>query len=568
MSTQSKRKVSTQTQPQKHAKKSKSSIDSYLVGSEDDARRCLNQLKHSDPVLQLHLDTSNSTRTPIIDTSQSTDLLATMIYPLSKSSFLSTCFRNKAVHISSNNRDRAKKLSDNYMFGLDAKKIFEETSSDCIFLWIPPKKDISDESNALHSIEVQDPNTAHILHTCSNYASYCRAPPELEQVLVSLMLRGTGLGLGQYDATGEKLTTLGRGEVETFIGTKGHLTDWHTDFQENFTIQLSGRKKWTLKQGTVKHPIRGTTPHYKSSADVIENQIKAARLSNPSFQFGKQDLESNAFGDEVEIIMDAGDILYFPAGMWHKVETLEYGVSINISLMGSTYASLICRSLEHILLKSDDWREVICSNDCGSNVLEKVKNLMKELPQVVQEFAEGGGAEGMIPPTLLTPAPLEIILENDDNVTDEDTCIEDNSNVDDDGSHESRNSSNPDCYDNKPEHEAIDIQTFELPDGFKIEKASGARWKKNPLASLIRFDDIQHYYNPKQNVERDKTKNLFILNVNFAGNDMLESSVRTILFDNTGLLDQLCLSDDREVDNEIGKWKDPPGALIYYGLIV
>ncbi len=24
---------------------------------------------------------------------------------------------------------------------------------------------------------------------------------------------------------------MGRGEVETFIGTKGHLTDWHTDFQ-------------------------------------------------------------------------------------------------------------------------------------------------------------------------------------------------------------------------------------------------------------------------------------------------------------------------------------------------
>ena len=35
-----------------------------------------------------------------------------------------------------------------------------------------------------------------------------------------------------FDAfEGEKLTTLGRGEVETFIGTKGHVTDWHTDFQ-------------------------------------------------------------------------------------------------------------------------------------------------------------------------------------------------------------------------------------------------------------------------------------------------------------------------------------------------
>jgi hypothetical protein len=570
MSTKSKRTISKLPKSQ-HTKKVKHNDNKVLIASEFDAQRLLNELKHSDPVLQLHLDSSDTGRIPMIDISQSKDLLTKLIYPLSPNLFLSSCFRKKAVHICSNNRDRVKKMSDNHMFGLDAKRIFEETSSECIFLWIPPKEDNDDGtenlSKALLSIEVQDPSTAHVLHTCSNYASYCRAPPDLEQILVSRMLRDTGLGLGQYDATGEKLTTLGRGEVETFIGTKGHLTDWHTDFQENFTIQLSGRKKWTLKQGSVKHPIRGITPHYRSSEDVIENQIKAARLSNPSFQFGKQDLESNAFGDEVEIIMNAGDILYFPAGMWHKVKTLEYGVSINISLMGSTYTSLICRSLEHILLKRDDWREVICSNDYGSNAVEKVQNLMKELPQIVQEFAEAGGAEGMIPPTLRQPAPLEIILGNDD-VHDEETCADGDSSVDDDGSYESRTLSNPDGDDNVPEHEVIDIQTFEFPDGFKVDKASGTKWRKNPLASLIRLADIHHYYNPKQNVERGETKNMFILNVNFAGNDMHESSVRTILFDNAGILDQICSIDDEEIDDKIRKWNDPPDALIYYGLIV
>ena len=64
---------------------------------------------------------------------------------------------------------------------------------------------------------------------------------------------------------------------------------------------------------------------------MIENQIKAARLSNPDYQFGKQDLDSNAFGNETEIVMDAGDILYFPAGMWHKVETLECFAILQIS---------------------------------------------------------------------------------------------------------------------------------------------------------------------------------------------------------------------------------------------
>ena len=37
---------------------------------------------------------------------------------------------------------------------------------------------------------------------------------------------------------GEKLTTLGRGEVETFIGTKGHVTDWHTDFQVRILLGI------------------------------------------------------------------------------------------------------------------------------------------------------------------------------------------------------------------------------------------------------------------------------------------------------------------------------------------
>ena len=254
----------------------------------DDGRHAeivLNELRHNDPVLQLHIKNDNiisTTTTP--STLSKGNLLERIIYPLSSRDFKSSCFRKKAVHIQSNRKDRFRDISENYLFGLDPKQIFEETSSDSIFLWIPPPKegpistgdDLSSSKVGLQSIDIQDPNTAYILHTRSNYASYCRAPPELEQRLVSSMLRDVGLGCGQYDPTGERLSTLGRGEVETFIGTKGHLTDWHTDFQENFTIQLSGRKKWTLKQGTVKHPLRGTTPHYRSSSDVIENQIKAA----------------------------------------------------------------------------------------------------------------------------------------------------------------------------------------------------------------------------------------------------------------------------------------------------
>ena len=138
-------------------------------------------------------------------------------------------------------------------------------------------------------------------------------------------------------------------------GAGGHVTGWHTDFQENFTIQLSGVKRWTLRRGRVPSPLRATTPHYAREASVIENQLKVARMScghgaggrdrgrgggGPRYDgpHGFECGEDNAHGPERTVTLRPGDVLYFPSGMWHTVETVEDGVSLNVSLMGTTYA--------------------------------------------------------------------------------------------------------------------------------------------------------------------------------------------------------------------------------------
>ena len=36
------------------------------------------------------------------------------------------------------------------------------------------------------------------------------------------------------------------GEIEIFVSRANNYTDFHTDFQENFTLQLKGEKKWRL----------------------------------------------------------------------------------------------------------------------------------------------------------------------------------------------------------------------------------------------------------------------------------------------------------------------------------
>jgi len=67
-----------------------------------------------------------------------------------------------------------------------------------------------------------------------------------------------------------------------------------------------------------------------------------------------------------------GDVLYFPAGMWYKVETLEPGLSINISSMATNYATLIRQSLQHILLKDERFRASVLYH--SHHVDEKGKN--------------------------------------------------------------------------------------------------------------------------------------------------------------------------------------------------
>lgn len=190
----------------------------------------------------------------------------------------------------------------------------------------------SSSSSLIRSIEVGDSETALALYR-AGHPMYCRAPTELEQLLVPALFENTGLGCGQYfyssaSRTGlpqdedeeeeeeeeeeeqEKngnhpsssgrflrrsapprsapvppcVTTatscLGRGEIELFVSAQaGAVTEWHYDFQENFTLQLPGRKKWNLQSNTRIHSTlpRAVTPHYQSKS-VVEGQLLAARL--------------------------------------------------------------------------------------------------------------------------------------------------------------------------------------------------------------------------------------------------------------------------------------------------
>jgi hypothetical protein len=519
----------------------------------------------------------------------SENLLQDMLDHLPAQTFLLNLFRKKAVHISAaSDESRSKSVRNiiqNYMFGLDIRQILAETSSDNVFVWLAPQPGANQTKRTIQSIELQDPEAAYALYQ-SGHATYCRAPPELEQPLVSTLLRDVGLGCGQYDPTAEKMTVLGRGEVEVFAASgAGHVTDWHTDFQENFTIQLSGQKTWTIKHGIATHPLRGCTPHYRSP-DAVEGQLKSARLSAPQFEFAQPN-DTNSCGDETTVHLKPGDVFYFPAGMWHKVETVEEGVSINVSLMATNYATLFCQSLQHLLLKDDGWREAVVNKGGCISAVDTLQKLMSTLPQILGNLEENGGARAILPPALLRPPQFQVVGNDADDhdsghpdeietgdqkeyeMSDDIEPVEEEEEEDNNDQESSESSESSDDNDN-----VVDCETFSVPiDGEEIIslKNGGRGFVKNPLATLLRMKDITKFYSDK---EEESNRNLYVLNVNYAGNEVMESSVRTILKAGDSdsmskkILDQCCSLEERGEDPAKGEDVEALSALLWYGYFI
>lgn len=478
------------------------------------------------PLLSMTLPVSDSPPNLEIASEQ---LLEQLIHPISKQAFLEHAFRKKALHVTgTGTKSRIESIIEE-LHQLDPEYLFQETSSDNVFVWL------QQSDGKIQSLELQDPKQALLLHQIGGHATYCRAPPSVEQPMVANLLSATGFGCGQYDPSGESSISLGRGEVEVFIGTKSHTTQWHFDFQENFTIQLSGRKTWKLQQGIARYPTRACTPHY-AAPDVVESQLKAMTTSS-KFQFGNPNnalgAESNAVGKVEEVTLGPGDFLYVPAGMWHHVTTVEPGVSINVSLMATNYAAVTCQALQHLLLQSGDegWRETIHhGSGCKDDVVRKLQVLLEKLPGIIQNFSNSYGASAIIPP-ILRKAPSFQVEGHEKDWRSVDQGDGDDDRESDGGDVSDEEVDGVQVDENADRHvlgaEVIDVSSFECPSGWSsTSPGSGYALALNPLGWVRPVDEITSFYQPDE-----RHPDLYVININYAGNELHESSVRLVVRD-------------------------------------
>lgn len=289
------------------------------------------------------------------------EFLNKFIFPLSSSIFLQRYYRHKSVAFLNGGNGRIQSLITDYLCDGDIEQLLEESPSENISIWLKKKEtstvtqsSTSTSSRLIQSIRVTEPQEALIGYEAGG-SLYFRAPSRVSDKFIPALSESLSMGsIGSYYDPHQKEP---RGETETFISRAGHTTDWHWDFMENFTFQITGRKRWLLKMGNIHSPLRGATPHYRVNNDVVEQQVKTARLVDPDFQFNppKEYFEN----DVTEVILGPGDLFYFPAGCWHRVECLEDGISINLSVVGTTWADMGSTAIRTLLWRDDTWRQII-----------------------------------------------------------------------------------------------------------------------------------------------------------------------------------------------------------------
>ena len=239
------------------------------------------------------------------------------------------------------------------MFGLDVRELMANSASDSIFVWVKERAEAKASTAEERACAMRSPirsfpldNPAQLDAALACYGSgaslYFRSSPSLSRLFVRAL--NAAVGFGQWGINGDRSE---KGEIEVFCSRAGHLTGFHTDFQHNFTVQLQGKKTWLFGPQLTQHPVRGYTPHYADQS-TVETQKKTLPYAD------ELQLQSPSTYDSVTL--SAGDVLYHPAGVWHAVHCDEDSVSINVSLIATTYADLLSDAVRQLTWDTPEGR--------------------------------------------------------------------------------------------------------------------------------------------------------------------------------------------------------------------
>lgn len=282
-------------------------------------------------------------------------MLAASLYPWTPTQFFKKVYQKKAFVIKGQPKGRFDQVIAEQMFDLQLGPLVEATAdSEEIHIWQPAKK----KGQKIQSRATDD--VAECVKAVKKGASlYFTSSADFRNTYGKALSHQMGYDFAGYfpgSSTGQNGAGDSMTEIEIFIAKKGNYTDWHMDFQENITFQLKGTKKWRLKtEPGMKSPVTGFSPHFKQTGN-LELQAKTIQAYNGvdiAAKYDKAKLEKGC----TEVTLEAGDILYHPAGIWHSVESVSDSISINFSMRQVRGADFVVNALRMHLLTDLQMRQ-------------------------------------------------------------------------------------------------------------------------------------------------------------------------------------------------------------------
>lgn len=242
--------------------------------------------------------------------------------------------------------------------------------------------DFDDEYSSIH-LEPQDALKAY-----RNNMTLVFDSMQSQDATIADTLRNIRMDLGLV--TGGEENDLCKARSIAYATPAGCGTRLHFDANANFIIQIQGSKTWRLAPNdSVDYPTERFTTGSLEMPAALENQCHA-----PLLDVLPED-------DYLEFVMEPGCVLFVPRGYWHETTTEENSLSLNFTFSQPTWADVFTKSLQELLLRSPEWRELADGLEGADKERQEqavsrfeflVKSLAQELPGVsgAELLAAGG----------------------------------------------------------------------------------------------------------------------------------------------------------------------------------
>lgn len=268
--------------------------------------------------------------------------LDSFLSPFSSEKFLSEIYCKKSLVVQGNG-ERIKTIK-NDLDDFNIEPLLQRATK--MVAWMKDQR-----SGQMQYIDIGNPEIAFSCYK-AGHSLYFNPDIDTQKKYISALAEDLRMNFGA-----EKDGGFG-GDIEIFAVNGKHQTPWHFDAQENFTIQLQGFKKWSVKLSGLSDPITNWHP----ASSNLATRVDDFRIHHYS-GFKMQNLECPKPDDPgiVSFILRPGSILYAPGGTWHKVEALDDqgSLSMNFSMDGSRWCDLLMSRLIPALWKSPESRKRI-----------------------------------------------------------------------------------------------------------------------------------------------------------------------------------------------------------------